>query len=224
MDATTIRVDRTSRKGSVVDVAKMLLACDTDEADTASIKIGALPDEEQRRINGSGGLTAVAEVDMLIELVWLLPVEIPDDVRRQMSHTVCKLLKGDPKLVIETEKRHLAMREKCLRGGAQYDDTPAGFRHLSEQDREAFARRMGEFSMKSRDQELQRGFQDLRRNDYELQEKGMSLKRKRMDEIVYCYQMCEEIGVEINTDAKVYVLDSVKMLTHQHVSVDGEVI
>lgn len=98
MDATTICVDRTSRKGSVVDVAKMVLECDTDEAETACIKIGALPDEEQRRINGSGGLTAVAEVDMLVELAWLLPAEIPDYVPRQMSHTVCKLLKGDPSL------------------------------------------------------------------------------------------------------------------------------
>lgn len=224
MDATTIRVDRTSRTGSVVDVAKTVLACDTDEAETACIKIGALPDEEQRRINGSGDLTAVAEVDMLIELVWLLPAEIPDDVRRQMSHTVCELLKGDPKLVIETEKRHVAMREKCLRAGAQHDDMPAGFRHLSEEDREAFARQMVELSMKSRDQELQKGYQDLRRNDYELQEKGMSLKRKRMDEIVYCYRMCEEIGVEIDTDAKVHVLDSVKMLTQQNFGVDGEIV
>lgn len=207
-----------------MDVAKMVLKCVTDEAETACIKIGVLPHEEQRRINGSGGLTAVAEVDMLVELVWLLPAEIPDDVRRQMSHTVCKLLKGDPKLVIETEKRHIAMREKCLRASAQYDDMPAGFRHLSEEDRKAFARQMVELSMKSRDQELQRGFQDLRRNDYELQEQGMSLKRKRMDEIVYCYQMCEEIGVEIDTDAKVHVLDSVKMLTQQNFGVDGEII
>lgn len=90
---------------------------------------------------------------------------------------------------------------------------PAEFRHLSEEDREVFARQMVELSMKSRDQELQKGYQDLRRNDYELPEKGMSLKRKRVDEIVYLYQICEEIGVEVDTDAKFHVLDSVKMLT-----------
>lgn len=73
--------------------------------------------------------------------------------------------------------------------------------------------------MKSRDQELQRVFQDLRRNDYELHEKGMSLKRKRMDEIVYSHQMCEEIGVEIDTDAKVHVPDSIKTLTEQNFGV-----
>lgn len=152
MDATTIRVDRESRKGAVVDVAKMVLKCDTAEAETACIRIGALPREEQRRINGVSRLTAVAEVDMLIELVWLLPAEIADDVRRNISHTVCRLLKGNQKVVLETEKRYIAMREQSLRAGAQDSDMPKEFKHLSEQGREEYAFRMMELSLKARDQ------------------------------------------------------------------------
>lgn len=154
MDATTntenatLRVDRTSREGSVVDVAKMLLGCSADEAEDACVKIGALPTQEQRQINGNGGLTAVAEVDVLTDLVWLLPGEIADGVRREISNAVCKVLKADPGLVVETEKRHIAMRKKCLQ---QCNDMPAEFRYLSTSGQEQFAFRLMELSCKARD-------------------------------------------------------------------------
>lgn len=44
-----------------------------------------------------------------------------------------------------------------------------------------------------------------------------------MDEMIYCYSALEEIGVEIDTDAKVHILDSLKMLTKQNISVDGDI-
>lgn len=226
MDATTntenatIRVDRTSRKGSVVDVAKLVLGCGADEAEAACVKIGALPNEEQHQINGNGGLTAVAEVDVLIELVWLLPAEIADDVRREISHTVCKVLRGDPKLVIETEKRHIAMREKRLQ---QYNDMPVEFKYLSDKGREQYAFRLVELSAKARDVEVQKGYQDLRRSYNEIDEKSLTLKRKRMDDMIYCYSAIEELGISLDADARVHILDTVKVLTKHHTNVDGDI-
>ena len=77
---TTIYVDRASKKASIVDIVKMVLECDSDEAKAALRKLGAIPDEERRQINNRGRLTPVADVDVLIEIMWLLPGNIPDDV------------------------------------------------------------------------------------------------------------------------------------------------
>lgn len=218
-----IRVDRTSRKGSVVDVARMVLRSDSASAEKACMKIGVLPKQESRQIDGTGGLTAVAEADMLIELVWLLPAEIADDVRREISHKVCAVLEADPKLVAETEKRHIAMRETCLRGNAQADDMPAAFKFLTDSGKEQFAFQLMELSCKAKDTEIQRAYQDLRRCYNEIEEKCLTLKRKRMDDMMHCYTAIEELGVSLDEDARVHILDTIKHLTKCHVGADGDI-
>lgn len=191
---TTVRVDRASKKASVVDVAKMVLSCDTDEAEAALRNLGAIPDEERRRINNSGRLTPVADVDTLLEIVWLLPGNISDDIRRKISRTVCRLLKADERLVRETEARHTEMRNS-----AQYSDMPAGFKYLSEEDRAVVAKRMVELFLK--------------RKDLEIEERSISLKRKRSDHVIYCYQSLEELGMTLDAQARVHILDTLALIT-----------
>ncbi|CAM9978019.1 unnamed protein product [Ascophyllum nodosum] len=118
-----------------------------------------------------------------------------------MSHTVCRLLGGDANLEPETEARHIAMREASLLAHAhaddeadQYHDMPTSFKFLSAEDRE------------------------------ELAKKCMSLKRKRCDDIVSCYQLLEELGITLDAHAKVHILESVAILTKQDVGIDGKLI
>ncbi|CAB1107434.1 unnamed protein product [Ectocarpus sp. CCAP 1310/34] len=140
MDAV-IRVDRASNKGSVTDVAKLVLKCDDEEAEKAVRKLlGATSDTDRDflrvQINNRGRLTLVAGVNMLVEIVWLLPGVIADDVRRDISHKVCKALGGDTRLVEESETRHIAMREASLHANAskvatdQSRDIPPGYSFL----------------------------------------------------------------------------------------------
>lgn len=215
----TIRVDYASKKGSMIDVVKMVLGCDFNEADTALRRLlSVIPDAEQafprRKINKKGRLTPVAHVEMLIEIVWLLPGKIADDIRRKMSDKVCRLLGGDMNLVPEIEARHIAMREASLllhaREADQFDDMPTGFKFLSDEDREQLAKKMVE--------------QFLKERDHDLQERSISLKRKRCDNMIYSYQSLEELGIKLDDHAKVHILDNMAVLTRQDVAIDGEVI
>lgn len=62
------------------------------------------------------------------------------------------------------------------------------------------------------------------RKDHDIQERSMSLKRKRIDYIVHCYQSLEELGIALDSSARVHLLDSVALLTKQEIGVDGEII
>ena len=135
LDNATIRVDQASKRASLVDVAKMVLDCGEDQAKAALSKLfGPTADADEGcprlQIDNRGGYTQVTNVDFLIEIIWLLPGAIPHDVRRKMCHAVCRLCDGDARLVADTEARHIAMREACLRAhaqGCEKDSMPAGF-------------------------------------------------------------------------------------------------
>ncbi|CAN0328704.1 unnamed protein product, partial [Ectocarpus sp. 6 AP-2014] len=105
----------------------------------------------------------------------------------------------------------------------QYSDMPAEFRFLSDSGREQFAFRLMELSCKARDVEVQKGYQDLRRCYNEIEEKSLTLKRKRMHDVIYCYSAIEELGISLDADARVHILDTVKVLTKHHTNVDGDI-
>lgn len=119
MDSLTIRVDKGTKKGSVLDVIKMVLGCDSSNANTSLGRlIQANPDMgygctqrcTQLRINGKGRLTPVADAKTLVEIVWLLPGKKAHTFRRQSSENVCRLLGGDLSLVFEIEARHAILQ------------------------------------------------------------------------------------------------------------------
>lgn len=90
----------------------------------------------------------------------------------------------------------------------QHSDMPAEVRLLSDSGREQFAFRLMELSCKARDVDVQKGYQDLRRCYNEIDEKSLTLKRKRMDDVIYCYSAIEELGISLDADARVHILDT----------------
>lgn len=219
LDNATIRVDHISKRASLVDVAKMVLDCGDDEAKAELNKLlGPTADADEDcprlQINNRGGFTQVANVDFLIEIIWLLPGAIPDDVRRKMCHAVCHLCEGDASLVTDTEARHIAMREASLRAHAQggkKDNMPAGFELLGVQDQQELAKEMVQQLLKGRDQ-------DLRRKALELEERKISLKRKHCNTVIYMYPSLEELDVTLDTRAQVHILDTMAQTTKPDVS------
>lgn len=147
-------------------------------------------------------------------------------------------------VVEETETRHIAMREASLRANASkvaadqlrdippgfkfvcaedrgepamnnkidVDDMPPGFRFLSDEDREQFAKQMVE--------------QSLKRKRQEIEEKDISLKRKRCDNVMSCYSWMSDFGYEFEFDSPTvfHILDTMAVLTEVDVGVKGEVI
>ncbi|CAM9091494.1 unnamed protein product [Laminaria digitata] len=219
LENATIRVDHASKRASLVDVAQMVLDCGEDEAKAALHKLlgsNADVDEDcpRRQINNRGGFTQVADVGFLIEIIWLLPAEIADDIRRKMCHSVCKLCGGDARLVGEAEERHIAMREASLRAKAQTgkkDNMPVGFELLGVHDQEKLAKQMVEQFLKGRDQ-------GLRRKALELEEAKISLKRKRCDTVIYIYQSLEKLDITLDSRAQVHILDTIAQITKPDIS------
>lgn len=44
-----------------------------------------------------------------------------------------------------------------------------------------------------------------------------------MDDMIYCYSAIEELGISLDADARVHILDTVKVLTKHHTNVDGDI-
>ena len=115
MDSSTIRVDKTTQKGSVIDTTRMVLGCDSSNANTSLGRLLLANPElgsrcTQLRINEKGKETPVANARTLIEIVWLLPGKKAHTFRRQSSEKVCQLLGGDLSLVSEIEARHATLQ------------------------------------------------------------------------------------------------------------------
>lgn len=88
MDSSTIRVDKDTKAGSVMDTIRMILRCDSSKANTALSRLFVNSQElgsgvaspsgvgsrcTYLKINGKGKITPVADAKTLIEIVWLLP-------------------------------------------------------------------------------------------------------------------------------------------------------
>lgn len=115
IESSTIRVDKNTKKGSVMDTIRMVLKCSSGTANTYLSRLFIDSPElttrsGQIRINGKGKFTPVADAKTLIEIVWLLPGKKAREFRRQSSEKVCRLLGGDPSLVSEIEARHATLQ------------------------------------------------------------------------------------------------------------------
>lgn len=121
MENASIRVDTATQQGSVIDVIRMVLRCDSSSANTTlrrlkedfpelGADLGGLGSAcSQLRINGKGKLTPVADAKTLVEIVFLLPGKIARDFRRKSANKVCRLLGGDMTLVSEIEQRRASL-------------------------------------------------------------------------------------------------------------------
>ncbi|CAN0508607.1 unnamed protein product, partial [Ectocarpus sp. 8 AP-2014] len=110
MDGATIRVDKDTKKGSVMDTIRLVLKCSSGTASTYlnglfSTSLELTNHVCHIRMNGKGKITPVADAKTLIEIVWLLPGKKAHSFRRQSSEKVCRLLGGDLSLVSEIEAR-----------------------------------------------------------------------------------------------------------------------
>lgn len=95
MKSSTIRGDKNTQTGSVLDLIKMVLACDSSSTNTTFRRLlqdntelgtsspGGCP--QHLRINRKGKKTPVADAKTLIEIVWLLPRKKEHAFRRQSS-------------------------------------------------------------------------------------------------------------------------------------------
>lgn len=77
MDSSTIRVDKNSHKGSVMDTIRMVLKCNSGAANTYLSRLLSISPEltthcGRLKINGKGNETPVADAKTLIQIVWLL--------------------------------------------------------------------------------------------------------------------------------------------------------
>lgn len=65
---------------------------------------------------------------------------------------------------------------------------------------------------------LKGGDQDLRRKALELEERKISLKRKRYDTIIYMYRSLEELDITLDSRAQVHILGTIAQITKPDIS------
>lgn len=228
VENATIRVDTATQKGSVFDVIKMVLGCDASSANTAFRRLkedfpesgagagAAWPTLTKLRINGKGQLTPVADAKTLVEIVFLLPGRIARDFRRKSAAKVCRLLGGDSTLISEIEQRRAQLQSSAegqasqafLLGGSSsgsvgesqrssevemYHGMPTGFRFLDDSQRQLVAKEVVD----------------------------MTLKRKRVEDLVERYKMLRDIGVELDDRTKIEIRDNVSLLTKRDLAIQG---
>eukprot|EP00953_Heterococcus_sp_UTEX-ZZ885_P014336 8139-Heterococcus_DN1.PRE.1 len=110
---SSIRVDHDTKKGSVIDVIRLVNPnLTSSNAGNTLTKLSSDMGIQytQLRINGKGKLTPVADARELVEVVWALPGKAARDFRRASAQTVCRVLGGDLRLVEEIELRHHTMQ------------------------------------------------------------------------------------------------------------------
>ncbi|KAG5183136.1 hypothetical protein JKP88DRAFT_157226 [Tribonema minus] len=113
----SIRVDRATGLGSVIDVIRMVNPNQERTAATKAVAYLTADDETLRRsiqhvrINGKGKPTPCASARVLVEVVFLLPGKAARDFRRASATTVCRVLGGDLSIVGEVEARHHALQQ-----------------------------------------------------------------------------------------------------------------
>jgi hypothetical protein len=110
----SIRVDHDTKKGSVIDVIRLVNPnLTSSNAGNTLTKLSSDMGIQytQLRINGKGKLTPVAAARELVEVAWALPGKSARDFRRASAQTVCRVLGGDLRLVEEIELRHHTMQQ-----------------------------------------------------------------------------------------------------------------
>lgn len=121
MEKAIIRVDTETQQGSVFDVVKMVLRCDSSSSNTVfsrlkedfpQLKSGCT----RIRINGKGQLTPVADAKTLIQIVMLLPGKASAKFRWDSAGTVCRVMGGDKTLLEEIQQND--QKWKSIEGGS----------------------------------------------------------------------------------------------------------
>ena len=162
MENSTVRIDTATQKGSVIDVVKLVLGCDSSNASTAFTRLkNEFPELEGRSstlpINGKGRLTPVADAKTLIEIIFLLPGKTARGFLRKSAASVCRLMSGDSTLVPEIEQRRASLQSSVEGRATQrfllerssvgvesqiesYEGVPAGFGLLNASERSRVAK------------------------------------------------------------------------------------
>ena len=236
MENATVRVDTATQQGSVLDVIRMVLGCESNSANTAFRRLKEDVPElaaefaagcTQLRINGKGKLTPVADAKTLVEIVFLLPGKIARDFRRKSAAKVCRLLGGDSTLVTEIEERRARLQgteegratQAFLLGGQspqsieksdEIEDLqgmPAGFRFLDTGDRQVVAKEVVELT--------------LERERQALQSQEQAIKRQRCDDMMGRYKTLMDIGVVLDDRTKIEIRDNVSLLNKRDLAIEG---
>ena len=239
IDSSSIRVDKETKKGGVMDTIRMVLGCNSSTATTAFNRLLATSQElvsegAQLRINKKGRETPAADAKTLIQIVWLLPGRKAREFRHASSKNVCRLLGGDLSLVSDIEARHASLQaseegrstQAFLLGDSQrgeehaitqnFDGMPAGFRFLLESDRADFAKR-------HLDQQLQNDKLQLKKREQQLMETSVELKRRRCDNLLQTYKtMQEDLGVKLDDRTLIEIRDNISIISRQDLTQAGD--
>ena len=221
MDSSSIRVDKSSKTGSVKDVIRMVLGCSSSAAATTLSRLFVASEAmvtrcDNIRIQGKGKPTPCADAKTLMEIVWLLPGKKAHAFRRQSSEKVCRLLGGDLSLVSEIEARHTSLQsteegratQAFLLNGREeeavetFQGMPPAFKYIDSKDRGDMAKRLIE---------------------QQLQESTVALKRQRVDNLINSYRSLQDIGVHLDGRTLIELRDSVTILSRQDVVINDAV-
>jgi len=121
----TIRVDAETKKGSVIDVIRLIHPSYTsaNASQTLTNILQGVPDIAVRcasiRINGKGRLSPVADARTLVEIILALPGTQACYFRRKSALQLCRLIGGDTALVGEIEARNQFWQETEARREVQ---------------------------------------------------------------------------------------------------------
>ena len=122
---SSIRVDATTKKGSVIDVIRMVNR--EVPSNQASMVFSRLATEypelsskfDRVRINGKGRLTPVADFQTLIRIIFELPGTTARQFRRRCAVQVCRLIGGDLRIIDEVEQRNQWWQQSAKRRRVQ---------------------------------------------------------------------------------------------------------
>ena len=220
IENSSIRVDTATKKGSVIDVVRMVLGCESNSANTALRRLKeAFPELagccRQLRINGKGKLTPVADAKTLVEIIFLLPGQKASGFRRKGAKYVCRVVGGDMSLVTEIEQRRAAL-ERTEEGRATQEFLLAGTTENSQVVQNSAAT-MSNDGMPA-------GFCFLDTGDKQMVAKkvvDLNLKKRRFEDMIFRYKTIKDIGVELDDRTKIEIRDNVSILTKRDLAIEG---
>ncbi|ACH46821.1 unknown [Feldmannia species virus] len=229
MESSSIRVDKASKKGSVIDTVKMVLGCTSSSGNTNLRRLTTrfpdlCVDITRLRINGKGMATPVADAKLLVQVVLLLPGQKAIEFRRKSADVVCRLLGGDMSLVKEIEQRCATLQrspegrviQDILLGDGdadrsvvtsstssqidKYEGMPAGFRFLDASDQHRVAKEVVKQALDCKKQ---------------------ALKRRRCEDMVDQCKSLSDIGVDLDNQTKKDIRDNLSLLTKGDLALEG---
>lgn len=145
----TIRVDRESSKGSILDIIQAVTNHDSGNASLTFQRMlknhpSLVEKWESKRINGVGKLTPVAEVATLIEVAMLCRGKKAEALRKSMMDVIVRLIRGDPTVAEEIVDRFSCKSSsgQSILFGAGFTEARADFSDLM-WDNEEFSKLLG---------------------------------------------------------------------------------